>query len=307
MKTTRYIVTAGLCLALVTACSSGEAEEASASATDSVTGLTDDAATMPQGFENNALSGEVVLVADGLIQVQDGEYQTAVRYTQDTQISQEVTTTMSADYGGQCAVVIADEAGLATVVTLQDAQEDGSCDAGFGGLGGMPQGELPDGASMPAMPSAAPGNDDAANQDDAEGADSGVSGLGGGEDGEWPMSNIQFASGVITSASQTSLTVEAEDGTTTEFTLDSATTVTATVAADESALVEGVCVVALGEADNAGGYDATALTVSEPGEEGCIVARGAGFGMGAMDGMGGMSSGERPEGGSRDASSGSDS
>ena len=39
--------------------------------------------------------------------------------------------------------------------------------------------------------------------------------------------------------------------------------------ADASVLVVGKCVTAQGEADTSGGYAATALVVSEPGDEGC--------------------------------------
>jgi hypothetical protein len=64
----------------------------------------------------------------------------------------------------------------------------------------------------------------------------------------------------------------------TKVEVSSGTTYTKTVAATTSALVVGQCVAAQGKADTSGGFAATSLTVSAPGDNGCVTRFGGGNG-----------------------------
>jgi hypothetical protein len=218
------------------------------------------------------VSGLIAAASDGLLQVQSSDEQTAVGYTADTTISSQVDGTSSDVAVGDCVTAITPtDADAATSIIVTDPV-DGECTGGFGGGpgGGFPDGELPEGVptDLPSdfptdgtMPSGAP--------TDFPG--------GGGQFGG-------FTSGPVTAISGATLTVEAmgaDDSTTaTEVTVGDDTVFTVTVAADAAALVVGLCVIAQGEADDSGGFEATNLVVSEPGEEGC----NAGFGGGQFPG-----------------------
>jgi hypothetical protein len=91
-----------------------------------------------------------------------------------------------------------------------------------------------------------------------------------------------FVTGKVTAVSGSTITVDAvgaDDATTsTDVTVDDDTAFTVTVAADATTLVVGQCVAAQGEADEAGGFAATSLTVSTPGDDGCTARFGGGQG-----------------------------
>ncbi|MFT4219200.1 MAG: hypothetical protein QM611_01605, partial [Microbacterium sp.] len=159
-----------------------------------------------------------------------------------------------------------------------------------GGGGSAPEGGGSDGGQPPSgggMPSGAP--DGAAPSGAPDGtAPSGAPGGGG-----------QRTVGKVTAVTETSLTVEAtaqDDSTSsTEVAIDSDTVVTATVDATADDIEKGLCVTAMGTADETGGYDATSLTLSDPDDEGeCSTGsgrpeggQGPGGGQGGDGGQGG--------------------
>ena len=73
-----------------------------------------------------------------------------------------------------------------------------------------------------------------------------------------------------------------------EIAVDETTAFTRTVTADASAVAVGRCLEADGEFDERGGLAATTVTVSDPADDGCVVATAAfpsgGFAGGAGEG-----------------------
>lgn len=216
------------------------------------------------------VSGEIVLAQDGLVQVQNTQSQTAVRYTAATTVQQRVTVALSDIAVGSCVVAIVGDDGTATTVSVSDPV-DGACTTGFGG--GQRGGQFPggqggtrpsgapttmptDGGAPTAMPSVAPSGAPGDRQ--------------GGFDGT-------FVTGTVAAVSGTGLTVTADSGSS-DVVVGSTTVLTGSEAADASAIAVGMCLTAQGKADDAGGFDATAITVSTKGADGCST-RGFG-GMG---------------------------
>ena len=75
--------------------------------------------------------------------------------------------------------------------------------------------------------------------------------------------------------------------TTSDVTITAETTATGTVAATTADIATGLCVTAAGEADDAGGYDATSLALSDADENGeCSTGFGGFPGGGAPGDMG---------------------
>lgn len=233
----------------------------------------------PSGDEQTAespagVSGLIAYAEDGVLQVQSSDEQTTVRYTEETTVTKTVTVDASTIAVGDCVVVVTDEEGTsATSVTVSDAAEDGTCSGGLGGGGGFPgggDGEMPSGDGE--RPEGAP-------TDMPSGAPDGGEGQGGGFG--------QFVSGPVTAVADGSITVEStgfgEDAetTSTEVALTEETTVTGTVDGSTSDIATGLCVTAMGEADDAGGYDATSLALSDADENGECSA-----GLGGMPGGG---------------------
>ncbi|UJP11290.1 hypothetical protein L2X99_07130 [Microbacterium sp. KUDC0406] len=177
-----------------------------------------------------------------------------------------------------------EDAKTATTVTVTEASDDGTCGmgGGFPGGGGMPSdGERPEGmpTDMPTdMPSERP-------SDMPSGGPGGRGGFG------------SMVSGAVTAVSDSAITVDAvafgEDAktTSTEVALSADTTITGTAAATTADVKTGLCVTAMGEADDAGGYDATSLALSDPDSSGeCTGAfPGGGRMPGANSGQGGDS------------------
>jgi uncharacterized protein DUF5666 len=99
------------------------------------------------------------------------------------------------------------------------------------------------------------------------------------------------AFGEVTAVSATGFTVKGTargttPAVTTAVTVNASTTYTRTATATASALAVGVCVAALGPADDTGAVTATSIGVSKPGDDGCAGGFGAGGFRGAFGGGG---------------------
>ncbi|GAA5025472.1 hypothetical protein ACFQRL_12925 [Microbacterium fluvii] len=237
------------------------------------------------GFDQDraGVSGLIAYAQDGTLQVQASDAQTAVRYTDDTTVSKTVSTDVSAIAVGDCVMAVVDEdTQTATTITVTAASDDGTCTSGFGG-GQMPGGDLPEGGMPSGAPSGAP---DGAGM--PSGAPSGMP-SGGTDGGGMPSGGGfgQLTVGAVTAVSDSTVTVEAvgqdDETTTTEVAVDADTVVTTTEEADASAVEVGLCVTAMGTADDSGGYDATSLTLSDPDENGDCSTGFGGFGGGRPD------------------------
>lgn len=213
------------------------------------------------------VSGEIAAATDGLLQVQDAETQTAVSYTADTAITQEVAAQLSDIVVGVCITGFGggDESSEALTDVAIAEPVDGECSAGFGGRGGidggMPEG-LPEGAEPP-------------------------EGFEPPADGEMPegMPEGRFggiSSGMVTAVDGTTITIDAVsmggEASSQDVLVDDATAFTRTAEATSDALTAGACVVAAGEYSG-DRYAATSLAVSEAGDDGCNAGFG-GFGGG---------------------------
>lgn len=244
--------------------------------------------------QGRGVSGLIASAQDGLLQVQGDGEQTAVRYTADTTVRKTAATDATAIAVGDCIVASTPEdAGTATTITVTAAADDGTCTTGLGGgpdvgmptdaPSGMPTDAPSGGPQGGGVPSGAPG---------------GVAPTGGpGGQGGFGT----FTIGAVTAVSGSTITVETTDrdgGTSTaDVVVGSATTVTATVDATAADIAVGLCVTAMGTADDSGGYDATALTLSDPDDNGDCTSGPGGFGgrpggdQGDPDGQGGGSDG----------------
>ncbi len=266
----------------------------SAAADDTETASTEQSSTEQQPTQQtpNGVSGLIAYSEDGLLQVQGSDEQTAVRYTDDTTVTKTVTVDASTIAVGDCVTIVTDEDGTsATSVTVSDAADDGTCSTGFGG-GGFGDSEGPGGdGEMPSGDSAGERPDGAPTDMPTDAPEGAADAQGGGQGGFG-----QFVNGAVTAVADGTVTVEStgfgEDAetTSTEVALTSETTVTGTVDATTADIATGLCVTAVGEADDAGGYDATSLALSDADEDGeCSTGFG---GMG-----GGFPGGDRADGG----------
>ena len=222
----------------------------------------------------SGVSGLIAAAQDGQLQVRSAEAQTAVRYTADTTVRSTVSGTVADLRAGDCVIAMGEEGDAVTRITVTVAV-DGECGmagvpgggAARDGAGGTP----PNGVRPTDMPTDAP---DGGSRP-------------GGSGGGFPGGSITV--GKVTAVTTGAITVDAvgqsgsrEDttptATSTELTVSADTVVSRTVDGTTGDISEGLCVTAQGEADDAGGYDATALTLSQPAEDGtCSTGRG-GFG-----------------------------
>ena len=239
-----------------------------------------------QGGGMPGASGKIAAADGSTIQVQGNDSQTAVTYTDETTISQQVAGSLSDVKAGLCVTVTPAEGSESsdTAVTAGSVRvtekSDGSCQGGFGGgrPSGMPEGGMPSG--MPEgeeMPSGAPDG----------GMPSGGPGAGGrfGTSGE-----VTAVSGDTITVAATSFDPQAEEGTepeTTSVTVTTTgeTTVTITETADATALTIGRCVTATGTSDDTGAVSAERIEVSDAVDGECST----GFGRGGFPGGGGGS------------------
>ncbi|WP_165310920.1 hypothetical protein [Microbacterium protaetiae] len=240
--------------------------------------------------DRGGVSGLIAAIQDGVLQVQGDDEQTAVRYTDDTSIQRTRTVTASDIAVGDCVLAVTGpDSDAATTITVTAASDDGSCTSGFGGGGfggggarptGAPTG-MPQDGSRGTMGSGMPQDGTAPSGAPTPGQ-SGAGGFG------------QFTSGEVTAVSADSLTVKttSQNGSSSseKVSLSAETTVTATKDASSSDIAEGLCVRATGTADDKGGYDATALVLSDASSDGTCTT-GAGFGgRGQRPGSGGPGS-----------------
>lgn len=193
-------------------------------------------------------SGEIAAVDGSTLQVQGSDTQTAVTYTDQTTISQQVSAVLADVAVGSCVMVTPADGSepsetAVAAGTVQIAEKtDGAC-AGGGGFGGRqrPEGrpsDMPEG-----LPSGGPG---------------GMGGMGG-----------MGTSGEVTAVSDNGFTVAAtardsEETTSVSVTVGSETTYTTTETATKSALTIGRCVLATGETDDTGAVTAERISVSDP-------------------------------------------
>lgn len=258
---------------------------ASASATPEPTSTTPSSDAQRQAPQTpSGVSGLIAYAEDSLLQVQGSDAQTAVRYTDATTVTKTVSVEASAIAVGSCVTIVTDDDGTTAMsVTVTDAADDGACNLGMGLGGGFPGGgddaQAPpeDGARPSGMPTDAPDG-----SSDAQGRPAG--GMGGFGD---------FVTGAVTAIGDGTLTVEStgfgEDAetTSTDVSFGADTTITGTVAATTADIATGLCVTARGEADDAGGYDATSLALSDADQDGECSAVIGGFPGGGMASGGG--------------------
>ncbi|TFC71412.1 hypothetical protein E3O45_15180 [Cryobacterium sp. TMS1-20-1] len=222
------------------------------------------------------LNGEIAALTGQTFQLQDGESQTAVTYSDATTFTSTLAATLADVTVGQCVNLSSaaaadgtDAATVATSIAVTDAV-DGACALGLGGLGGggMPGGTPP--TDMPTdMPSDMP-------EDMTMGAD-GTAPTGMPTD--LPADAGGFGtrtSGLVTAVTATAITVDSTDVdgvvASETVTVDDATSYIKTSASDASALSVGLCASAQGEADDTGSFAASAVALSATGDDGCVSA-----------------------------------
>ncbi|MFV0433605.1 MAG: hypothetical protein ACK5LO_06485 [Leucobacter sp.] len=271
----------GIVVLALTGCSSGSdsGDAAEAAQQSEQQAPSDQQSRQPMG-----VSGKITVANDGLLQVQSSDSQTAVSYTDDTAITQQVEGSLADVSVGSCITGIGeggseesgDSATALTTVKITEAV-DGECSLGPGGGmggrgmgGGAPEGfEPPADGEMPEPPAdgeAPEGFEPPADGEMPEGMPE--SGFGG------------FTSGKVTGVSGSTITVDAVsmdgESSSKEVTVDDSTAFTKTADATSDALAVGMCVVATGEYSGEE-YAATSIAVSEAGDDGCDTGFGGGF------------------------------
>lgn len=226
----------------------------------------------------SGISGLIAAVSDSLMQVQEADSQTGVTWTDETVFTRTVTVGLDAIAVGSCVVAMAPEAeegvtSVASTVLVSDPV-DGECTAGFGAFRGpnpaageMPGGfEPPDGMQLPEGVEPPEGFELPEGVEPPEAGERPEGMIGGGAFG-------QLVAGRVAAVSGAALTVESTDAdgvaTSETIALDGDTEVTATVAADPTAIAVGLCAAVRGDTDTRGGMTATTVSLSEPGENGC--------------------------------------
>ncbi|MDR0592397.1 MAG: hypothetical protein LBG60_03880 [Bifidobacteriaceae bacterium] len=344
--TRRFRWTAALAFAALAAAGCGGAEPGADSSAPPPSSSPSDAGG-EDGWSELApgVSGTIAAVTDGLLQVQDSEKQTAVGYSAETVITEQVAGSAADVVVGVCVAAVGeasdaaatsseDSVFAAATVAVTSAEGDGTCASagfggGFGGFGGSggsgewPEGEFPEG--MPTdRPSGAGGPGQAPEGGFPEGMPSDLPsdlpsdmGLAPGPEGDGeafgPGGGVaaNMAFGLVTAVDGETVSVQQSgrggfgggaeaaespaadesEPVTRVFTIGAAE-ITATKAADASALEVGKCVVAQGQTDASGRVEAESLAVSTPGEDGCLAAAGGGRGAG----FGGAAGGGAPPG-----------
>ncbi|MDR1441746.1 MAG: hypothetical protein LBJ02_05060 [Bifidobacteriaceae bacterium] len=299
---------------LVLAGCGGDEQSAAPEPEASPTAVTQDATGGPAA--NPGVSGTIAAVTDSLLQVQDSEKQTAVAYTADTAITEEVAGTQSDVVVGSCVSAIGAAAGAeddspdtvaetfaAQTITVTPAGAAGSCAGGLGRAAGGGQrsggpGELPEG--MPSgMPTGEPFPDGGGQGFGGVAAGNMVFGMVTAVDGETVTVEQPGVPAFGAGGQEEAKEQDSSASMSRSFTMGTAV-ITATKPADASALQVGKCVAAQGEADRSGKVLAESLAVSEPGENGCAIAGGGRFRSGAggpmPDGSTGANSGARAGG-----------
>ncbi|UJP39931.1 hypothetical protein [Cellulomonas palmilytica] len=321
--TARHLVaalTAGAVALTLTACGGDPSPDEAATPSAASTGPAPadpprgPAGDTPGGLRGG-VSGAIVQVGDGMLQLRDDDGQTAVTWTDETAVQVTNAADLSAVTVGSCVVATTggfrlpsddqepavdrstDETPAATVTVSQPV--DGACAVLGGGFPGGGRGQRPDGmpTDLPSdfptdlpddFPTGFPGGG-AAPGDLPTDLPSGAAGMPGGPGGLGGFGGV--TAGLVTAVDATTITVEttAQDGTTSSATVvvDGSTTVTTTTVGDASAFEVGRCATVRGEADDSGKVAATSVAVSTPGDDGCSTGFGGFGGFGGMPGTGG--------------------
>ncbi|MFE9232328.1 hypothetical protein [Cellulosimicrobium funkei] len=275
----------GLALAL-TACSTSDAATpdpatSSSSAEDRAPDGAPEDALPGGGGRTPGVSGEVAAVDGTTAQVQDGESQTAVSWSDGTAVTVTVDGTLADVAVGTCVVALtgspggapgdendaSDDTTDAAAATVSVSEPvDGECTGGLSGSfpgGGFPGGERPDGAPSD-LPTDLPERPDGAPTDLPSGAPDGEArpgGFGG------------LTTGLVTAVDGTTITVTTTtpEGESDEeaVTVDDATAYTVQRTGSGDDVVVGQCVSAQGESGDDGTITATSLVLSAPGDDGC--------------------------------------
>lgn len=306
-------------LALVAACGGGSSPQTSgaAAAGSGTTPSTQPSAGAGRGFPG--VSGTVAAISGSTLQVQGSDSQTAVTYTGTTTFTDTVTGSASDVVVGACVTAFdagqvptarpsatpsarpTESATLAATTVTVSQPVDGSCDAGFGGVGGRagtgtpPAGAMPSGAAgRRALPSRSPG----AGGDGTFGG-GGFGGFGGAVG---RVSSVQGSTFVVTMTApraQASPEAPASPSATSERTVTTTADTTYLKRVDAAAtdVTVGSCVTAQGGTDETGAMTATSIEISAPGPSGCVQARG-GQGRFRQGGSGQGGSGQGAGGGS---------
>lgn len=251
LRGARLLLVAGAAIAAVTltACSTAAPAATEATETRSQQQQGERPSGMPEG-----VSGLIASAEDGQLQVQGSDSQTTVRYTEETTVRTNVEIAATDIKVGDCITAMTGEDDATTTITVTEAVDGGCGVGGFPGGGtpgggDLPEGGFPEGERPEGVPTERPG-----------GGEMPEDGFGG------------FTVGTVTAVEADVLTVDAvgQDGETTRSTVDVSTdtSITTTVDGSTADIVEGLCVTAQGEADDAGGYDATSLSLSQPDADG---------------------------------------
>ncbi|WP_161786629.1 hypothetical protein [Demequina mangrovi] len=305
MTTNRKTFMAAMCGAMLLAgCSADAAETTESAVPDAGASAEAGGAVLgevPQDGERGdmgggGLTGEIAYVTDGTAQVQDGSSQTAVNYDAATDISIEVDIAFADLAVGECVVATLGDDDAATEITVSEAEEDGTCASDAGGFGergdgDMPEGmERPDDGEMPTdMPTAMPDGDMPEGMELPDGMEA-PEGMEMPEGGEGGFAFSTRVAGTLTAIDGDVLTIETTDGDET-VTAAGDVTVTTMRSADADAIEVGLCMTAIGESDESGGYSATVISLFTAGDDGCESSMFAGRGMGGEGGMGGAPAG----------------
>lgn len=202
------------------------------------------------GNDPGRVNGEIAAVNGKTLQIQDGESQTAVNYSDSTTFLTRVAGKVSDIKTGECVTVFSsstDENATSMTATsvMASPATNGECGFGFGGGG---RGTRPSGAPSGAAPSGAP------------------SGM--------PNGGMRPRAGKVTAVKGDTLTVAAtkfgsNDTTTLTVKTTSDTTVTVTESTKASSAKVGKCAMANGKADDTGAVAAKSITVYSAGDAGC--------------------------------------
>lgn len=292
MTVNRIASGAAVCCAilLVAACGGGTAATGNATATPTTAasgnGADGGGAGSARAFPG--ATGLLAQISGTTLQVQGTDAQTAVTYSASTTFTNTVTAKSSdvvvgacvqarsarptAGGGGATPTPAPGAAGspIAAATVEISAAVNGKCSAG--GAFRMPGGRLPGAAGAPTGPAGGPNPGRTRGQ-----GGSGFGGFGGmGAFGKvtaisstgFTLESIRAQNGTATTAAPTMQTVQTPAG----------TTFTRTGSATAKALTVGVCVTALGKADDTGSIAATSI-ILRPAENGsCSSGFGGGFG-----------------------------
>ncbi|MGO1315500.1 MAG: hypothetical protein ACTMIR_00450 [Cellulomonadaceae bacterium] len=268
-------------LLVLSACSGAADDDAATTASPSGDGAPSEQAgggpgPDPEDFGGGGLRGEIAAVSGDVAQVQDGESQTAVSWSADTEFTLAVTGGLEDVTVGSCVLASGGTDAAATTVVVSEPVDGECASAGFmpGGGGGFAPGdggERPEGDAPTDAPSGEPQERPTDSSEQA----------GQGPGGSMVVGQVLVVDG-------TSVTVAAVSDTEQETTLevDDTTTVTVQRAGSAQDVEVGRCASAQGEQDGSGAMAATVMTLSDAGADGCTTAMQGGAGRPGQGGPG---------------------